>query len=60
MGPPTHARDGNTPEASGQDGGMLSNPSGSVLVVQVLSGFTGNPRGKGSLSEENHRQHLEV
>lgn len=60
MGPPTHARDGNTPKASGQDGGVLSNPSGSVSVVQVLSGFTGNPRGKGSLSEENHRQQLDV
>lgn len=39
---------------------MLSNPSGSVLVVQVLSGFTGNPRGKASPSEENHRQHWDV
>lgn len=44
----------------GRMGGVLSNPSGSVSVVQVLSGFTGNPGGKGSLSEENHRQHLDV
>lgn len=60
MGPPTHARDGNTAKASGQDGGMLNNPSGSVFVAQVLSGFTGNPRGKGSLSEESHGQSLDV
>lgn len=44
----------------GRMGGVLSNPSGSVSVVQVLNGFTGNPGGKGSLSEENHRQHLDV
>lgn len=62
MAPPTHARDGNTPKALGQDGGKLSNPLGSVLTVQVLTGlwFTGNPWGKGSVNEENRREHLDV
>jgi len=45
MAPPTHARDGNIPNASGQDGSELNNPLGSMLTVQVLSDLwlTGSP-----------------